>query len=388
MTSSATAPPSPWVTDVVLALASTLVVAVVIAADPSGQGDAGAAAYLFAAGFGALVLLRRVAPRTMLVLTFLGVCAYYALGFAPIGMVLPAVAALYAAAERGRTGWAAGAGAVLVAVATWFRVTGDDVDPSVALTAYDLVTNVALTAAAVALGVAVRLAREARERAALVRELTAEQEAHAAQERLQAERLRIARDLHDTVGHHLSVVALHAGVADEAVGRDDDAAHDALARVREAASGTLDELRATVKVLREPAPDAAPRGALGLTGLDGLVAPVRAAGVDVEVVDAVAPGALSDAIDAAAYRIAQEALTNVLRHADARHVRVEAAVDDGRLRLSVTDDGRGSAAGVGAGAGVAGMRERASLLGGTLTAGDAPGGGFAVVADLPATLPR
>ncbi|MCZ2264961.1 sensor histidine kinase, partial [Isoptericola sp. QY 916] len=109
-------------------------------------------------------------------------------------------------------------------------------------------------------------------------------------------------------------------------------------------------------------------------------------GVDVEVVDAVAPGALSDAIDAAAYRIAQEALTNVLRHADARHVRVEADVDDGRLRLSVTDDGRGSAAGAGPGTGVAGMRERAGLLGGTLTAGDAPGGGFAVVADLPARL--
>ncbi len=388
MTSSATAPPSPWVADVVLALASTLVVAVVIAADPSGQGDAGAAAYLFAVGFGALVLLRRVAPRTMLALTFLGVCAYYALGFAPIGMVLPAVAALYAAAERGRTGWAAGTGVVLVAVATWFRVTDDDVDPSAALTAYDLVTNVALTAAAVALGVAVRLAREARERAALVRELTAEQEAHAAQERLQAERLRIARDLHDTVGHHLSVVALHAGVADEAVGRDDDAARDALARVREAASGTLDELRATVKVLRDPAPDAAPRGALGLAGLDGLVAPVRAAGVDVEVVDAVAPGALSDAIDAAAYRIVQESLTNVLRHADARHVRVEARVDDGHLRLAVTDDGRGSGTAPGAGAGLAGMRERAGLLGGTLTAGDAPGSGFAVVADLPATLPR
>ncbi|MFE5334947.1 sensor histidine kinase [Isoptericola sp. NPDC056573] len=386
MTSSVTAPPSPWATDVVLALASTLVVAVVIAADPSGQGDAGAAAYLFAVGFGALVLLRRVAPRTMLVLTFLGVCAYYALGFAPIGMVLPAVAALYAAAERGRTGWAAGTGVVLVAVATWFRVTGDDVDPSAALTAYDLVTNVALTAAAVALGVAVRLAREARERAALVRELTAEQEAHAAQERLQAERLRIARDLHDTVGHHLSVVALHAGVADEAVGRDDVAARDALAHVREAASGTLDELRATVKVLREPAPGAAPRGALGLAGLDGLVAPVRAAGVDVEVVDAVAPGALGDAIDAAAYRIAQEALTNVLRHADARHVRVEADVDDGRLRLAVTDDGRGTGASPGTGAGLAGMRERAGLLGGRLTAGDAPGGGFAVVADLPARL--
>jgi len=384
MTPSASAPPSPWVADVVLALASTLVVAVVIAAEPPGQGATGPAAYLFAAGFGALVLLRRRAPRTMLALTFLGVCAYYALGFAPIGMVLPAVAALYSAAELGRTGWAVGTGAVLIAVATYFRVTDDD--PSAALTAYDLVTNVALTAAAVALGVAVRLGREARERTALVRDLTAAEEAHAAQERLQAERLRIARDLHDTVGHNLSVVALHAGVADEAVGRDDDAARDALARVREAASGTLDELRATVRVLRSAAPGAAPRGALGLAGLDALLAPVRAAGLEVDVRADVPPGALAGAIDAAAYRIVQEALTNVVRHAGARHVRVEADVDGGRLRLAVTDDGAGAGARPGAGSGLAGMRERAGLLGGTLAAGDAPGGGFAVVADLPARL--
>ncbi|MFE7404662.1 sensor histidine kinase [Isoptericola sp. NPDC057559] len=386
MTSSATAPPSPWVTDVVLALASTLVVAVVIAADPAGDGGAGPAAYAFAAGLGALVLLRRFAPRTMLVLTFLGVCAYYALGLAPVGMVLPAVAALYSAAERGRAGWAVGTGGVLVVVATYFRLTDEDVDPSAALTAYDLVTNVALTAAAVALGVAVRLAREARERTALVRDLTAAEEAHAAQERLQAERLRIARDLHDAVGHNLSVVALHAGVADEAVGRDDDAARGALARVREAASGTLDDLRATVRVLRAPLPGTAPRGAVGLAGLDALLAPVREAGLEVTIDDAVPPGALAGAIDAAAYRIVQEALTNVVRHAGARHVRVEAAVADGRLRLAVTDDGRGAGGAAGSGAGLAGMRERAGLLGGALSAADAPGGGFAVVADLPARL--
>ena len=78
----------------------------------------------------------------------------------------------------------------------------------------------------------------------------------------------------------------------------------------------------------------------------------------------------------------------MLRHARARHVRVEAHVDDGHLRLAVTDDGRGAGTSPGPGAGLAGMRERAGLLGGTLTAGDAPGGGFAVVADLPATLPR
>ncbi|WP_166843923.1 sensor histidine kinase [Isoptericola sp. BMS4] len=384
MAPRAPASPSPWVTDVVLALATALVIAVVIAADTEGVGSTGPAAYLFAVGLGALVLLRRRAPRAMLVATFLGVCTYYALGFAPIGMVLPAVAALYSAAERGRTGWAVGTGGVLVAVATYFRAVDDD--PSAYLTAYDLVTNIALTAAAVALGAAVRLAREARARTDEVRALTAAEEAHAAAERLQAERLRIARDLHDTLGHTLSVVSLHAGVAAEAVGRDDDAARGALDQVRAAASGTLDELRATVRILRADVAGsgpAGPRGATGLSGIDALVRPAREAGLDVDVALDV-PDGLPAAVDAAAFRVVQESLTNVLRHAGARRARVSAGVAGDRLHVSVSDDGRGSA-GAPAGAGIAGMRERVGLLGGTLTARDAPGGGFAVAADLPAT---
>ncbi|CAM3618430.1 sensor histidine kinase [Isoptericola cucumis] len=397
MTSRATAGPSPWVADVVLGLAMTLVVAVVIAADPDGTGSTGPVAYLFALGFGALVLLRRRLPRLMLVATFLAVCAYYALGFAPIGMVLPAVAALYSAAELGRTAWAVATGVVLIAVATYFRVVDDD--PAAALPAYDLVTNVALTAAAIALGVAVRLAREARERTEQVRALTAAEEASAAARRLQEERLRIARDLHDTIGHTLSVVALHSGVAAEAVGRDDDAARGALARVRDATSGTLAELRATVKVLRAaPGPDRdAPRGSLGLAGLDALVAPATAAGLAVDVAVDVPPGAVSDTIDAAAYRVVQESLTNVLRHSGATRAGVRAVVADGRLRLTVVDDGHGAPDGPaggsggsgpapGSGTGIAGMRERVALLGGTLDASDAAGGGFVVTADLPARL--
>ncbi len=114
----------PRVTDVALAIAMALVVAVVIAADPDAARHAGPGAYLFAAGFGALVLLRRRLPRTVLVVTVLAVFVYYTFQFAPIGMALPAVAALYSAAEMGRTGWAVGGGAVLVAVATYYRVTG------------------------------------------------------------------------------------------------------------------------------------------------------------------------------------------------------------------------------------------------------------------------
>ncbi|GHH65292.1 sensor histidine kinase [Promicromonospora soli] len=378
----------PRVTDVVLALAMALVVAVVIAADPDAEQHAGPGAYLFAAGFGALVLLRRRAPRTVLVVTVLAVFAYYTLQFAPIGMALPAVAALYSAAELRRTGWAVGAGATLVAVATYYRTVGNT--PEEQLTPYDLVTNLALVAAAIALGVAVRLSREARVH-----------EARAAEQRLQAERLRIARDLHDVIGHNLSVIALHSGVAAEAVGRDDDAARGALEHVREAASGTLHELRSTVRLLRGspggsaggPAGGSAGGSAsseapapTGLAGVGALVRSAQAAGLGVDVTLDVPPGLLDGAIDAAAYRIVQESLTNVLRHAAATHVAVSVRVTDGRLVLRVSDDGRGAGAGLVPGSGLSGMRERVALLGGSLTAGDAPGRGFRVAADLPLRL--
>ncbi|GAA2224853.1 sensor histidine kinase [Promicromonospora sukumoe] len=372
----------PRVTDVALAIAMALVVAVVIAADPDAARHAGPGAYLFAAGFGALVLLRRRMPRTMVVLTVLGVFAYYTLQFAPIGMALPAVAALYSAAEMRRTGWAVGGGAVLVAVATYYRVTGTQEEY---LTPYDLVTNLALVAAAIALGVAVRLSREARVH-----------EAHAAEQRLQAERLRIARDLHDVVGHNLSVIALHSGVASEAVGRDDDAARGALEHVRQATSGTLRELRSTVRVLRRPL-DAADGGSpapgtaeapapTSLAGVDALAASARATGLVVDVTLDVPDGVLDGAIDAAAYRIAQESLTNVLRHAAASRVSVAARVTGGRLAIRVSDDGRGAGPHPVPGSGISGMRERVALLGGTLTTGDAPDGGFVVAADLPLRL--
>ncbi len=386
----------PRVVDLTLAIAMTLAIAVVIAADFEGAGSSGPAAYLFAAGFGALVVLRRRVPRTMLVLTVLGIFVYYALGFPVIGTALPAVAALYSAAELAFTWWAVGAGTVLVVVSAYFRVI--EGQPTAYLYGYELVTNVALVAAAIALGVAVRLTREARAHAERVRVLVAAEQARTAEQRIQAERMRLARDLHDVVGHNLSVVALHAGVASEALGRDDAAARTALEHVRAATSGTLHELRATVRVLRRPADedgDGAATSPAGLAGLDALVAPARATGLDVGLDLDVPPGALDATVDAAAFRIVQESLTNVLRHSGAAHARVRAAVDRGRLHLEVTDDGRGTGgtvsggrtgAGAGAGAGIAGMRERAALLGGTLTAGDAPGGGFAVVAELPARL--
>ncbi len=401
----------PRLVDVVLALGMALAVAVLIAADFQSSGRSGPVAYLFAAGFGVLVLLRRRAARVMLVLTVLGVFTYYALGLPVIGIAFPAVAALYSAAEVGRTWWAAGSGVVLVAVAAYFRVI--EGQPTTYLYGYELLTNIALAAASVALGVAVRRTRETRRYAQRVRLLTEAEQAQQADRRLQAERVRLARDLHDAVGHSLSVVSLHSGVAAEAVGHDDTAAREALERVREATAASLRELRTTVKLLRTPGTDEAPPGSLVTGGVETLLRPVQAAGLAVEADIDLPAGAIDTAVDAAAYRIVQEALTNVVRHAGARRVRIGARLDGDRLRLQIADDGHGLAgtgggrptrsvtgrgvatgtgigtgtgASNGAGQGLAGMRERAALLGGTLQAADRPEGGFLVSADLPTRL--
>lgn len=351
-------------------------ISLVVAADPSDISPV--EGIVCAAAFGALLLLRRRFPVIVLIVTILGIFGYYAAGFPPIGMVLPAVGALYSAAEMRRTFWAVGCAAVLIAVASFYRMDGTE--PQAELNGYSFVTELALAAAAIALGVVVRMAREARERSARIAELTAAEQAHAAEARMQSERMQIARDLHDTIGHTLSVASLHAGVAAEA---DDIAAtRAALTEVRAATSEALRELRRTVKVLRaDPLLETAP--VLGLASVEPLFAATRGAGVRVDA--DITSTTLPAAVDAAVYRIVQESLTNVLRHAAASRVTVSAEVVGGEFRLRVADDGanRGRTTATDAGgAGIRGMRERAELLGGTLTAGHSASG-FVVEARLP-----
>ena len=384
----------PRLVDAVLAAAMAVVVAVVAAADLEGTGRAGALAYLFAAGFGALLLARRHAPRLVLVLTVLGTFVYYMFQLPPIGIALPAVAALFSAAEADRTRTAVAAGLVLVSVAAYFRV--EEGLPASYLVSYDLLTDVALVAAAIALGVSVRSRRELRAHEERLRALAAAEERHEAERRLQAEKAGIARDLHDTIGHTMSVIAVHSNVAAEAVGRDDAAVARALEQIRAAASATLRELRTTVKLLRTPGAAPAERTSIGLAGIHQLLAATEDAGVQVIAQIDVDPHELDTTIEAAAYRILQESLTNVLRHSGARHAWVEARLRNGALELRIADDGRGAppATGpdrAGGGKGLQGMAERARLLGGTLTAGhrnsgDQDGGGFEVRARLPRRL--
>lgn len=324
--------------DVSLAVAMTLVIALVIAADSSQTSPF--PGLVWAAGFGALMLLRRHLPIIVLTVTVLGIFAYYALDLPPIGMVLPAVGALYSTAELRRTSWAVVGAAVLVAVSSFFRF--DDLDPRAHLTGYGFITELALAAAAIALGSVVRLVRHTRAQAAHIAALTAAEQARAAASRMQSQRMRIARDLHDTIGHTLSVAALHTSVAAEA--RDPEEAAAALERVRTATSEALRELRGTVKVLRDESPDTpAPAAVLGLASLERVTESARAAGLEVSAEVDVDAARLPRDVDAVAFRIVQESMTNVLRHSTARHVAIAIGLDETGLVLDIADDGTGLA---------------------------------------------
>ncbi|MGI6877465.1 sensor histidine kinase [Microbacterium sp. gxy059] len=371
----------PLLVDIVLAGAMALVVALVVAASASPSGPPSPLVYGFAALFGALLLLRRRLPRTMLAVTVLAVFAYYTLDLAPIGIALPAAAALFACAEAGRTGFAAASGVVLVGTAAFFLVR--DGEPTTYLIGSDLLTNLALVAAAIACGVAVRRTREARAQAARIRSLTESERAHAIRRARQDERVRIARELHDTVGHALSIVSVHAAVASEAIGGDEATTATAVGRIRETATRSLQELRATVRILRtedEPTPRAS-----GLSDMEGLARTARDAGLEVALSCEVEQKEVDAAVAAAAFRVVQESLTNVLRHARATRVEIALRREGARLVVRIADDGVGRGAGDD-GSGITGMRERVRLLGGSLAAHDGRFGGFLVEATLPARL--
>ncbi|MBP2381616.1 sensor histidine kinase [Brachybacterium sacelli] len=404
MTVPAPTPPertSPRTFDVVLALVVALALAGVVTIQQAAAGEnPDPLAYLFAAGFGALQLLRRSLPVAMLVLSVLGTFAYYTLQLPTIGVALPVVAALYSAAERGLLRWAISGGAVVFTVALAFRLR-DDPQPLGYLLGSDAVTNLALIAGAIALGSAVRSHRRQIAQREQISSLHEERTRQDAQLRMRAERERISRDLHDTVGHSLSVISLHTGVARDAVGVDDAAVTEALEQVRGQATQSLQELRAMVHLLRtdqlegddgadvDAGQGDTARQVRSLVDVSAVLAPARDAGLDVRARVDVPAGALSVPVDSAAYRVVQESVTNVLRHATASTLRVEAGIEGGQLQLVVADDGRGTDGVAGSsGVGLVGMRERVRLLGGTLSIRSAPGEGFRMEASMPARLDR
>ncbi|MGP3635086.1 sensor histidine kinase [Streptomyces sp. 24-1644] len=348
--------------------------------------------FLMALGAAALVLRRR-SPMAVLAATGALSAAEFVVMDPPAPVVMSAVIALYTVASRTDrpTTWRVGllTMTVLTAAAMFFG--------SAPWYSQENLGVFAWTGMAGAAGDAVRSRRAfvdaIRERAERA-ERTREEEAR---RRVAEERLRIARDLHDVVAHHIALVNVQAGVAAHVMDKRPDQAKEALAHVRDASRSALNELRATVGLLRQSGdPEAPTEPAPGLAVLGELVNTFRNAGLPVEVACTDRNTPLPAAVDLAAYRVIQEALTNVRKHAgaDAKAevsvVRVGATVE-----ITVLDNGRGrtgegpyaaersGGTGDGGGHGLIGMRERVTAFGGTLTAGPRYGGGFRVHAILP-----
>jgi signal transduction histidine kinase len=211
-----------------------------------------------------------------------------------------------------------------------------------------------------------------------------------------AERLRIARELHDIVAHHISVVVIQAQGAQRMADKDPARAKSAMADVERTGRTALGEMRHLLGLLRSGEPGAAtPDNAyvppLGLADVDDLAERLRRAGLEITIVRRGEPTDVPDDVGLTVYRIIQEALTNVLKHAGPAVATVELALIHAQgadqLGVTVTDDGRGASAALdtppGAGRGTAGMRERVAALGGKLSVGPQPGGGFRVHATIP-----
>ena len=205
----------------------------------------------------------------------------------------------------------------------------------------------------------------------------------AAREAVAAERARIARELHDVVAHHMSVMVVQAGAARAVAEVDPAATTEALRQIEASGRAGLTEMRRLLEILKSDERDRARAPQPGLERLDDLLEGMRATGLPVEAVVEGMPRPLSPGVDLSAYRIVQEALTNTLKHAGEAHARVLLRYRPDTLEIEVADDGRGAPAADGGGQGLIGMHERVQLFGGTLESGPRPGGGFIVRARLP-----
>jgi signal transduction histidine kinase len=212
-------------------------------------------------------------------------------------------------------------------------------------------------------------------------DLQADREA-LAREAVAEERARIAREMHDSVAHSVSVMVLQAGAAEQVLAASPERARESLQTIQDTGREAIVELRRMLGLLRDPV-EASLSPPPGLGGIDTLLGQVRAAGLPVELTVEGQPRRLPPGVDRSAYRIVQEGLTNTLKHAGPAHATVTLRYGDRALELEVVDDGRGGKRANGDGFGLIGMRERAALYGGELDAGSRPGGGYVLRARLP-----
>ncbi|MEH1100136.1 sensor histidine kinase [Micromonospora sp. CPCC 205561] len=332
------------------------------------------------------VAWRRVAPWAALAAAVATLAVPLLLGPAPTTQGLTFMVLTYTTAAAGPP-----RPAVVAALALWVPVgaTSALTPPDGMLadvgSAYLVVNNLLVGVVSYSVGRAVH-ARRASTAALRERARTAEENQRAlAAQAVADERRRIARELHDVVAHHVSVMGVLATGARRMLPRDPRVADEAIGTIEETSRATLRELRRLLDVLRteaEPAAELAPQP--GLAGIESLVEQVREAGLPVTLRIEGTPGALEEGVALTLYRITQEALTNALKHAGAATARVRLSFDGGGVGVEVVDTGRGpSAGGDRSGHGLVGMRERVALYGGVLRTGADPGGGFRVSARIP-----
>jgi signal transduction histidine kinase len=370
--------------DVVLAVAVTVFGQLDLRLDFDNStlyGPPWAAVLCTLAATGALVLRRRapLATAAVVAAAVAGPQLFTVLTFTLWGDFLPILVAAYAVA-RYTDGRRAVGGLLAIGAATavvMLRVPS--VNGDVANIPFALVPLVVVTA----LGRG--LQRWQRSHAALslhASRLAEDQEAWV-RDAVAAERARIARELHDVVAHCVSVMVIQAGAAEDLLDRDPGAARTPLRAVQDTGQQAVAELARMLGLLRgESAQDAlVPQPGVGQ--LPELVAQVHAAGLAVDIEVEGTPHDLPPGVDVALFRLAQEALTNVLKHARGARAGVLVRYEESAVELRIHDDGRGVDAGPGARHGLIGMRERVALYGGTLSAGPRDGGGFVVDAVIP-----
>jgi signal transduction histidine kinase len=318
----------------------------------------------------AALVVRRWHPPVVYAGVVTVLMGYLAAGY-PFGPVpLASFVALATTVGRGYrpSGYAITAGALLAGAAVHVMRFPEQGLPLAGFSAW-----LAWVAAFVA---AVELWRARRERHAQADAAAAESERRRGSE----ERLRIARDLHDVLGHHVSLINVQAGVALVLMDDDPEQARSALTAIKQSSRDLLREMRSTLGVLRGVDEEPPHEAVAGLARMDELVEATRAAGLPVTVEITGEPRELPPSVDTATYRIMQEALTNARKHAGPARASVLLTYTEDGLAMRIDDDGAGLTghpAGSG-GNGLPGMRERAAALGGTLTAGPRPGGGFRV----------
>lgn len=329
---------------------------------------------------------RRRWPVSVFVVAALASGVYYSLDFSDGPGWLALFVALYTLTAYGdgrRSVVIAGVGTGMLAV-TWL-VAARDIEPSAAIGW--VFFRIGASVMSAALGESVRARREIAAEAVARAELAERTREEEARARVDQERVRIAREVHDTVAHAIAVINVQAGVTAHVLDKRPDRARETLVAIEQTSSRALQEMRTILGVLR--AEDDARAPLPGLAEIDALLERARAAGIDVELQEA-PPAAmkLPSAVTSAAYRIVQESITNVIRHVGPTRVTVGLECGHDTLEVRVTDGGRRDAgvrdsSPAPSGHGIRGMRERCELLGGRLEAGPLPGEGFQVRARLP-----